>query len=296
VPTTKTYLRAVLRPGLLLPLGAAVAGVAAAASANHYLRDQARISEQAVRQRYATQDVVVASRDLPKGQVLDRTTLAVRAVPQAFIPADAVPAARASELIGGRTAISLRRGTPVAPAALLTERTSSHLSQVLPAGQRALTIQVDPVNAVGGHLSAGDTVDLFYSQREQGSTVLVPLLENVHVLATGSATEQPLDAESAEDGFSTITLRLEAEQAARVVLAEQTGRITVLLRAAGDGALVEVRTRSSQQLLAPARPGVSPKDNQYGVEVLTGGRGELTPSRSWLKVGAGLSAVPQEAT
>jgi pilus assembly protein CpaB len=280
---------------MLLPFGAAVAGVTAAASANHYLRDQARISEQAVRQRYATQDVVVASRDLPRGQILDRTTLAVRAVPRAFVPADAVPAASASELIGGRTAISLRRGTPVAQAALLAERTSAHLSEVLPAGQRALTIQVDQVNAVGGHLSAGDAVDLYYSQREQSSTVLVPLLENVHVLATGSAMEQPLGTE-VDDGFSTVTLQLEAEQAARVVLAEQTGRITVLLRAAGDKALAEVRTRNSQQLLAPARRSLSPNDNQYDVEVLTGGRGEATPARSWLKVGAGLGAAPREAT
>ena len=296
MPTIKTYLQAVLRPRLLLPLGAAVAGVAAAASANHYLRDQVRLSEQAVRQRYATQDVVVASRDLARGQILDRSTLAMRAVPRAFIPADAVPAARAAELIGGRTAISLRRGTPVVPAALLAERTSAHLSEVLPAGQRALTIQVDQVNAVGGHLSAGDTVDLYYSQREERSTVLEPLLENVHVLATGSATEQPLGAESADDGFSTVTLRVEAEQAARVILAEQTGRITVLLRATGDSGLAEVRTRNSRQLLTPARRSVSPTDNPYDVEVLTGGRGEPTPARSWLKVGAGLGAASREAT
>ncbi len=295
MPTIKTYLHAVLRPGLLLPLGAAVAGVAAAASANHYLSDQVRISEQAVRQRYAAQDVVVASRDLPRGQRLDRSTLAVRAMPKAFIPADAVPAARASELIGGRTAITISRGTPVAPAALMVERSSSHLAEVLPAGQRALTIQVDEVNAVGGHLSAGDTVDLYYSQREQASTVLVPLLENVHVLATGSATEQPL-TDPSESGFSTVTLRLDAEQAARVILAEQTGRITVLLRAADDGALAEVRTRNSRQLLAPPRRNLPLKDNQFDVEVLTGGQGELTPARSWLKVGAGASGAAREAT
>lgn len=295
MPTIKTYLHAVLRPGLLLPLGAAVAGVAAAASANHYLRDQVRISEQAVRQRYAARDVVVASRDLPKGQFLDRDSLAVRAMPQAFIPADAVPATRASELIGTRTAISIRRGTPVAPAALMAERASSHLSELLPAGQRALTIQVDEVNAVGGHLSAGDTVDLYYSQREQVSTVLVPLLQDVHVLATGSSTEQPLGTEPAESGFSTVTLRLDAEQAARVVLAEQTGRITVLLRAAGDGALAEVRTRNSRQLLTSPHRGAPQKDTQYDVELLTGGQGEMTPARSWLKVGAGVSA-PREAT
>jgi pilus assembly protein CpaB len=295
VPTIKTRLQALLRPGLLLPLGAIVAGVAAAASASHYLRDQAQISDRAMRQRYVTRNVVVASRDLSKGQVLDSTVLAIRPMPQAFVPADAMSPAQASELIGGRAAIDIRRGTPVVPAVLATGQAVLHLSEVLATGQRALTIQVDQINAVGGHLSAGDTVDLYYSQREPAATVLVPLLESVHVLATGTATEQPQDRDAAEDGFSTITLRLTAEQAARVVLAEQTGRVTVLLRAAGDQTLTEVRTRNSQQLLStPNQRKSLSQDSQPRVELLTGGRGEISPARSWLKVGSGVTS--KEAT
>jgi len=295
VPTIKTRLQALLRPGLLLPLGAIVTGVAAAASASHYLRDQAQLSDRAMRQRYVTRNVVVASRDLSKGQVLDSTVLAIRPMPQAFVPADAMSPAQASELIGGRAAIDIRRGTPVVPAVLATGQAALHLSEVLATGQRALTIQVDQINAVGGHLSAGDTVDLYYSQREPAATVLVPLLESVHVLATGTATEQPQDRDAAEDGFSTITLRLTAEQAARVVLAEQTGRVTVLLRAAGDQTLTEVRTRNSQQLLStPNQRKSLSQDSQPRVELLTGGRGEISPARSWLKVGSGVTS--KEAT
>jgi len=288
--------QALLRPGLLLPLGAIAAGVAAAASAGHYLRDQAQISERALRQRYVTRNVVVASRDLPKGQVLDSTVLAVRPIPQAYVPDDAMSPARASELIGGRTAIQIRRGTPVVPAVLQTDRAAARLSQTLATGQRALTIQVDQINAVGGHLNAGDTVDLYYSQREPAATVLVPLLENIHVLATGTTTEQPQNGDAAEEGFSTVTLRLSAEQAARVVLAEQTGRVTVLLRAAGDQTLTEVLTRNSRQLLtAPKQRKLRPQDSQPLVELLTGGGGETTPARSWLKVGSGV-ATSGEAT
>lgn len=284
-------LQTFLRPGLLLPLGAAVAGIAAAASAGHYLHDQAELSARAMRQRYVTQNIVVASRDLPKGQMLEPSMLAVRSVPQEYIPADAVPPPRAAELIGGRTTISLRKGTPVVPAVLAVERAASQLSEALGAGQRALTIQVDQVNAVGGHLTAGDAIDLFYSQRKQNSTVLVPLLENVHVLATGTATEPAMGAQASDEGFSTITLRLDADQAARVVLAEQTGRVTVLLRAGDDQAVADVHTRSSQQLLSTGDHRVRlPRSEQPLVELLTGGHGDTTPTRSWLKVGA-LSAV-----
>lgn len=296
MPTIKMRLQTLLRPGLLLPLGATVAGIAAAASASHYLRDQAELSARQMRQRYSTQSVVVASRDLPKGQLLDPAMLAVRAVPQEFTPTDAVSPEHASELIGGHTAIGIRRGTPVVSAALTVERGQVRLSDVLSAGQRALTIQVDQINAVGGHLGAGDVVDLYYSQREQNSTILVPLLENVHVLATGSATEPPQGGEASDEGFSTITLRLDAEQAARVVLAEQTGRVTVLLRAAGDQALTDVRTRSSQQLLSTSdHRSHLPRNDQPRVELLTGGRGEITPMRSWLKVGATSAALSREA-
>lgn len=293
MPTIKTCLRLLSRPGFLMPLAAGAAGLAAAFSASHYLRHQAQLSERAIQQRYNTRDVIVASRDLPKGHVLDSTVLAVRRIPDAFMPADAMPPARASELIGGRTTISIRRGTPVVLAALSVERTPSRLSQALAPGQRALTIQVDQVNAVGGHLGAGDTVDLYYSQREHNSAVLTPLLENVHVLATGIETEeaQPGDA---DEQFSTITLRLDAEQAARIVLAEQTGRLTVLLRATGDLALAEIRTRNSQQLLPSPRGHLS-LGNEPPVELLTGGQGEITPARSWLKVGAKTPAISKES-
>lgn len=296
MPTIKTRLQALLRPGLLLPLGATIAGVAAATSANHYLRDQAQLSERAMRQRYVTQNVVVASQDLSKGQRLDSTVLAVRPIPQAFMPADAVSPLRASELIGGRTAISIRRGTPVVPAALAGDRAPARLSEVLAAGQRALTIQVDQINAIGGHLNAGDAVDLYYSQREREATILVPLLQDIHVMATGAATEQPQGTGGADEGFGTITLRLTAEQAARVVLAEQTGRVTVLLRATRDQAPAEVLTRNSKQLLsAPEHRNRMPQNNQPLIELLTGGRGEITPARSWLKVGTA-GVAPGEAT
>lgn len=294
--TFKMRLQTILRPGLMLPLGATIAGIAAAASANHYLRDQAELSARALRQRYTTQNIVVASRDLPRGQILEPAMLAVRPVPQEYIPADAVPPARAAELLGGHTTISIRKGTPVVPAALTVERGAPQLSDVLRVGQRALTIQVDQVNAIGGHLSAGDAVDLYYSQREQNSTVLVPLLENVHVLATGAAMEPAAAAQVSDEGFSTITLQLDADQAARVVLAEQTGRVTVLLRAGGDQAVAEVRTRSSQQLLSTAdHRSHLQRNDQPLIELLTGGHGEITPTRSWLKVGTATTATSREA-
>jgi pilus assembly protein CpaB len=283
-----------LKPGLLLPLGATVAGAAAAATASHYLRDQVERSERAVQQRYATQNIVVASRDLPKGQVLDSTVLAIRPIPKTFVSTDAVSPARAAELIGKRTVIGMAKGTPVVPSALNLV-TSTRLSETLPRGERALTIQVDQVNAVGGHLGAGDTVDLYYSQREQSGAVLVPLLQHIHVLATGTTTEQP--GETADTDFSTVTLQVNSEQAAKLVLAEQTGRVTLLLRARDDEAPTEISIRDSRQLLRPAAPGVGEAlHRQQLIEVLTGGQGGAEPARSWLKVGRNAGGAITETT
>lgn len=283
-------LRGLLESNLLLAAVALAAGVLAAWLGSRQLAQRAADIEQQAKSRYATAQYIVASRDVARGESIEAKLLSIRTMPRAFAPADALAPDAASLLIGGRAAIAIRRGSPVVQAALLREPTRERLSESLPDGKRALTIQVDQLNAISGHLEAGDNVDLYYSRPRGNGAVLVPLMQRVQVLATGDVTQMQLESRAGDQqdiDFSSVTLLVSAADAERVVLAEQTGRLTLLLRRPTDDGLRDARALDSAELLKSARASTH-RDPQHSlpVELLVGGNG-VAPARSWLSTGEG---------
>ena len=135
-------------------------------------------------------------------------------------------------------------------------------------------------------------MDLYYSRSDGGDAILVPLLQRVEVLAAGTdllASEAGIENAAADRNFGTITLGLSGADAARVVLAQQSGGLSVVLRSPLDTSQMPGEPRSSRELLLrTARTRSAPADAR--VEVLVGGNGGLTPDRSWLSVGQGRTA------
>jgi pilus assembly protein CpaB len=283
-------LRGVFQSNLVLGALALTAGILAAWLGARQLNMRAASLEQEARRRYATSRYIVASRDLSRGQAIDSSSLSIRSMPAAFAPADALAPEAAGLLLGGRAAVAIRRGTVVVQSVVSAAPNRERLSEQLPDGMRALTIQVDQLNAISGHLEAGDVVDLFYSHMQGNGAVLVPLLQRVRVLATGELTEDELKSRPIEQqtgDFSSATLLVSATDAQRVVLAEQTGRLTLLLRRGADESSLAPRPFDSRNLLSPS--GANPRRgirNTAPVELLVGGNGGL-PARSWLAPGEG---------
>ncbi len=288
--------RQLLRLDAVLLMVAMVAGIAGAAFAARYLGAQAAATEASLRSRYEMRAVVVAAADLAQGEALDTTRLAARQIPRQFLSVDAVPAERAAELIGARTAMPIRRGTPVVAAALRRAADAPRLSSLLNGARRALTIAVDQVNSQSGNLMAGDLVDLYYSRNEGGGAYLIPLLQRVEVMATGASlasanvTQEPAGVERQ---FGTITLGLSATEAAHVLLAQQSGTVSVVLRSSEDQSEMPVVRQSSADLLPRNSKASAAKDR---LEVLVGGNGGIVPERSWLPVGRSRPALHGESS
>lgn len=281
-------LKGLLQSNLVLGTAAVAAGVLAAWLGARHLSERTSDLERRYADRYAAQPYIVASRDLPRGQKIDASVLSIRSIPRSFAPPDALPPSDATRLIGGRSAIEIRRGTPVVAAAVSHDGVRGRLSEILPEGMRALSIQVDQLNSLSGHLEAGDTVDLYYSRPRGSETVLLPLLQRVRVLATGDVTQAQLESgpnEQQGGDFSAVTLLVSATDSRRVVLAEQTGRLTLILRRPSDEGVVDSRSVLSSELL---RSGTSTAGKglprSAPVEVLVGGNGS-SPSRTWLSPG-----------
>jgi pilus assembly protein CpaB len=274
-----------LRTDVLLTLVGLGAGVGGALLGGKYLAARAAAIEAEAARRYQVREVVVASADVTRGGTLDGSNLAVRKIPQEFVPPGAVTPERAGDLVGSRAAIDLGRGSPIVMAALAADGPVARLSSALGANERALTVAVDELGSHAGSVAPGDHIDLYYGRRESAESLLVPLLQQVEVLAAGDSFSRPGAAEGEGRHYSTLTLRVSAADAPRVLLAQQTGELMLLLRAPEDEQLQPTSIRSSSELLR--RPAI--QSGAGRIEVLIGGTGEMMPERRWLAVGAGLN-------
>ena len=234
----------------------------------------------------------------PRGNFWNRTCWHCAVCHADFLPSGVLTGNQAKAIIGERLAIGLRRGDPL-QAAIVTSRDNQILSNLVRRGGRALTIPVDDMNSMAGLLGAGDVVDLYYSRSQGDGAVLTPLLERVEVLAAGEAvasdkvvSRRPPEA---THGFSTLTILVSPEDAARVVLAQSTGALTVLLRSPAD--------EESRWLLPRATAGCCSRDialaanvtqDSESIELIVGGSGGVMPDVSRLSV-VGQVAAPREA-
>jgi pilus assembly protein CpaB len=281
-------LRLALRPNALLLALGLFAGVTGSIAAGRVLQARVLAAESALNARYRPSEVVVAARDLAAGQLLEPGMLALRKMPRDYLPSGALSGRQVKAVIGERLAIGLRRGDPL-QAAIITSRDNQILSNLVREGGRALTIPVDDMNSMGGLLGAGDVVDLYYSRSQGDGAVLTPLLERVEVLAAGEvvASDKAVSRSAAATvrGFSTLTILVSPEDAARVVLAQSTGTLTVLLRSPADEGPTAIATRNSRLLLAKHAGRTGDDRVAESIELIVGGTGAVVPDMARLSIG-----------
>lgn len=277
----------IFRQDAVLAAIALLAGAGGVLLASQYLEKRASDKSAELESRYASVPVVVAATDIAQGSTLQVSSLAARQMPGAYLPADVVGVDRAGDLPGKTARIEIRRGTPILTSAVQSAMDGTTLAATLSPSERALTIAVDEISSHAGGLRIGDHVDLYHGRSVAGEAVLVPLLQHVQVLGVGSALREGTDGDPddfTDRRYATVTLRVSASDAPRLLLAQQAGQVALLLRAADDDALQPNRVLRAAELLQPASPGS--KRATPGMELLVGGAGSPTPERSWLRTGA----------
>ncbi len=259
---------------------AVFAGVAAAFVASRYIAARISGAESALASRYALRPVIVAARPVPAGQTLQLEDLALRRVPALFAPADARGAEGSGEIVGRTAMHALAAGDPVLPSALQSNERPS-LASLVGGDRRAITLAVDEINGFAGLLSPGDRVDLVYvadpaAAASRGVTAR-PLLEAVTVIATGRTTRRvrTTDAEGvARDmdiDYATVALDVAPVDAQRLVLAQRTGEVTVLLRGTEPAGTASLRVIDASVLTGP-RQVARPVRHDF-VQLIIGGAG-----------------------
>src|SRR3954470_23052722 len=210
---------------------AIVMGGIAAFMARHWLESHAVTP--AIGQGVGT--IVVAAQPLGFGVALSPDNIveipwAAKALPEgAFV-------SKGDLLKDGRRVVlsALDRNEPVLRSKLTQPGQRASLSALLEPGKRAVTVRVDDVRGVAGFVLPGDFVDVVLIgedpavKREGYSDIL---LQHVKVLAidqlASERQEQPTVAKA-------VTVEVTPEQAQKILLASNVGKLSLILRQPGD--------------------------------------------------------------
>lgn len=143
------------------------------------------------------------------------------------------------------------------------------LSQQLEGDEfRAITMPVDETNSLARSLVTGDRIDIIFNSRSLPNLrqkVSSILLQNVPIISTGSysAASQELGDSSKGGRYSTLTLKLTAQDAARLNYARQAGTISLMLRSIRDNKILDLAPITNiQDLLSAADKTTSEKYDQ----------------------------------
>ncbi len=257
---------------VLMVLGALGAAGGAAYFADHYIDDTVNARRSQLDAQYQPIRVVVANADLRPGTFLSGQTVAVREVPRNFLHADAVLADQWGTVAGRVLAQPVRSGEPVLQAHLARNASAGFSSQ-LAAGMRALTFPVDDEASISGMLSPGDRIDILFTTLAANETVTLPLLLDVPVIATGVRTISNaayLDDRNPSRQYNTVTVSVTPENAARITLAQDAGKITVALRQPQDELPTHIARITKRTLLSDGRV-VKVAAARPRVEIILGG-------------------------
>lgn len=225
--------------------------------------------------------VVVAAAPLPIGTRLDLPQLRTVDWPSGTEPAGTFT--RVEDCVGRALTASVVQNQPIMEANLAPREAGAGLPAAIPEGMRAVSIRVDDVVGVAGFVMPGTMVDVQVTGDPGGSggganTLTRTFLEDIRVLAAGQQVQQ--DKDGKPQTVNVVTLLVTPDQADKLTLATNQGRIKLVLRNTIDtkqtnpppvfqsalflgGAPVVVKH-------AKAKPKAPPPPPPYTIEVIRG--------------------------
>ncbi len=198
--------------------------------------------------------VMVAKKNIPKDFKLDETMVEFVDIPKKYVQPKALK--DLNEILGQISGSTIFQGEQIIATKLLSIEDAG-LAFKVPKNFRAFTIAVDDVSGVGGHVRPGNYIDLMgifdFGDERKSDQRAVTLLQNVYVLAAGGDLGQAVPFNASSDdverineivrqkdeknyrGYRNVTLMLTAEEAQKVMLAQEVGSLSLTLRSLWEG-------------------------------------------------------------
>ena len=191
-------------------------------------------------------EVLVATRALPVGTIIDAEAFRFQPWPQGLVQ-DAYyvrgrPNADPSSLIGTVVRTEISAGQPVTRGAVIRPGERGFLAAALGPGMRAVTVPVSATSGVAGFVFPGDRVDIVLTQEVAGGGDGSPLrvsetiIRNIRVLAVDQriAPAQDENGNQIAQNISTVTFEATPKIAEKIAVAQTIGQMSLSLRSLAD--------------------------------------------------------------
>lgn len=177
-----------------------------------------------------TTSVVVAATDLTVGAKLEEKDLRL----VKFLSTDLPPGVfhSTTEVVGRGVIVPMTKNEIVINSKLAGENAGAGMPALIPPGMRAVSVKVNDVISVAGYVTAGTRVDVILTGNPTNSgetgVITTTVLQNIQVLAAGQKLQR--NAEGEPQQVTVITLMVTPDDAQKLTLASNEGRIQLALR------------------------------------------------------------------
>ncbi len=212
----------------------------------------------------ATFAAVVAQQEIAAGTEISAGMVKVVQVPETLLVSGAF--SEVQPILGETARYPIASGEQVTRIKVGAQTKGDGLAYVVPAGLRAISIEVDEVKGVGGLLLPGNRVDVIavFTDNSPDFTEVRTVLQNVEVLAVAQEAQQPVPPSTASSGpdasalptdatsgqppndakpqpdARTVTLALTPDQAQVLAFVQEEAQVYLSLRPFGEGEASEV--------------------------------------------------------
>jgi pilus assembly protein CpaB len=235
----------------------------------------------------SSQSLVVAAIPLKLGTRLDASNLRVIQWPSNQQVAGMY--SRVEDVVNRAIITPLAENEPVLESKLAPKESGAGLSATIPEGMRGVSVAVNEVVGVAGFVIPGTMVDVLVTGRMLGGgqgDITRTILENVRVLAAGQKVEQ--DREGKPQTVAVITLLVSPDEASKLTMAANDGKIQLALRNTIDTKKNDPPTIQQADLFTSTGPKLTikhtgggkksaappPPPPPYVIEVITGNKRE----------------------
>jgi pilus assembly protein CpaB len=181
-----------------------------------------------------TAEVVVAADTIPVGTLLEERHLKTVAWPASSPVAESVSDPKV--LLGRGVLVPITANEPVTLTKVASPEAGGGLPPIIPSGMRAISVRVNEVIGVAGFVVPGTRVDVVVTVTKnagegQQDTMTRTVVSNVQVLTAGTRFDQEQSRKDAKPvQTSVVTLMVLPEDAERITLAQNEGKLNLALR------------------------------------------------------------------
>jgi len=237
-----------------------VVAIALASAATYFV--YGAITRIPVRQvEVASSYVAVAAENLPMGTRLTKEQIKVVGWP-ASSPVQG-SFASPDALIGRGLIQPVHANEPLTETKLAPIEAGAGLPPSIPPGMRALSVRVNDVIGVAGFTTPGTRVDVLVTLNRGEVSMSRAVVSNVQVLTAGTLYDQEKSKDGNAIPSTVVTLMVTPDDAERIVLAQNSGSIMLVLRNPLDMIPTDTRgVRLASLMGAPEDPPVVQQNGQ----------------------------------